>query len=371
MLRVRQLMSLLILSLALFSSVALAQTVEAPTVSAPHKLAIGTNGTLEVGLLLQTWLVYDHMDDANASSFRLRRSEISFKGDLIPKRFAYKVMIDPSRVLEFQNKTIAVSGDASKLETVTVSQPASNTVPTSSSTSAVSALQDVALTFLSEYADVSIGQFKTPVSWEGFNSSGKLLFAERAEVARRYGDKRDLGIQATKTFSTFGYTVGVFNGSGSNNLDANNSKDVALRLEAYPIKGLTLAGVGYMSVGDRKQPGTKDRYEADVRYQSGSLLLQGEYIRARDVGKSEAVTNAHGVYGAAAWMIDEHIQPCVRVSFLDPNLDKEKDDQMNYDIGLNYYAQSHEVKFQANYGIISRPDVSLEHMGTLAVQYFF
>ena len=45
-----------------------------------------------------------------------------------------------------------------------------------------SILQDVELTYLSDYADVSIGQFKIPISYEGYNSASKLIFPERALV---------------------------------------------------------------------------------------------------------------------------------------------------------------------------------------------
>lgn len=361
MIRLRNVLGLLTVCASLFSFAAMAQSTEAPTVTSPRKLLIGTDGTLEVGLLLQGWLLYDHMDDVNTSSFRLRRSEISVRGEVIPKRVAFKVMFDPARVLEAQNKTIAVSGDTSKLETVTVLQPQG----------ALSALQDMAITFLSHYADVSIGQFKVPVSWEGFNSSGKLLFAERSEVARRYGDKRDLGVQAAKTFEKFGYTLGVYNGSGSNNLDQNNSKDLALRLEAYPVKGLTIAGVGYATVGDRQAAGAKDRYEGDVRYQSGPLLLHSEFIRARDVGKGGVITNAQGYYAAAAWAINEQVQPCVRGGHVDPNLEKDNDEQTNIDLGFNYFLRGHEAKLQFNYGVIQRPEKPREHVGTFATQLFF
>ena len=141
--------------------------------------------------------------------------------------------------------------------------------------------QDYYLTFLVPYVDISIGQFKIPVSWEGYNSSGHLIFPERFLIARQWGDKRDLGIRLAHRFDYFGYSAGVFNGSGQNAFETNNSKDLALRLEAYPIEGLTIAGVAYATVGDRSQAGTKDRYEGDVRFERWGFLFQAEYIAAR------------------------------------------------------------------------------------------
>jgi phosphate-selective porin len=236
--------------------------------------------------------------------------------------------------------------------TVTVRQPVS----------AVSALQDLFITFLTPYADVSLGQFKIPVSWEGYNSSGRLLMPERAPVAVQFGDKRDLGIRIAKTFPKWGYSAGVFNGTGLNNLDNNNQKDVALRLEVYPVKGLTLAGLTYDSIGYRQRAGTKDRWEADVRYEGGPYLVQAEYLRARDITKdgADAVTG-QGFYVAAGYTIKKtplplhgDLQPVVRVGYLDQDTSQNvpvtgADELVHYDVGINYYLRAHEMKLQAFY----------------------
>jgi hypothetical protein len=67
----------------------------------------------------------------------------------------------------------------------------------------------------------------------------------------------------------------AMNGEGQNRLDTNDQKDLALRLEAYPIEGLTLAGVGYTAVGERELANTKDRIEGDLRLEKAGVLLQG------------------------------------------------------------------------------------------------
>ena len=70
-----------------------------------------------------------------------------------------------------------------------------------------------ARSFRVSYLDASIGQFKIPVSYEGYNSSSKLLFAERAPVSRKYGDVRDMGLRLAN-----------FNGTTLDNLDNNKQK---------------------------------------------------------------------------------------------------------------------------------------------------
>lgn len=317
----------------------------------PKRLTVGSSGLFQPGLLLQGWFLADHSTETT-STFRLRRAELHVKGEIVPGLVGYGLMIDPAKVLEFQDKTLSVSNqdpapsDPSKPEIVTVKQPAG----------AVSMLQDFFVTAMTPFVDVSLGQFKTPVSWEGYNSSSKLLFPERALVSREFGDKRDLGLRLSKTFQYFGYSAGVFNGAGQNSLDTNNDKDVALRLEGYPIKGLVLAGVVYATVGERKS-NVKDRYEADVRFERGPFLLQAEYIRAHDIGKAAPATDAQGFYGAVAWTFLDVLQPCLRVGYLDPDIHANvdpttasgKDEVWQFDAGLNYYVRKNEAKLQLVY----------------------
>jgi hypothetical protein len=316
----------------------------APAEAPPKKLTVGTAGVFQPGALLQGWFLLDHAD-ATTSTFRLRRAEISAKGEILPGQVSYQIMMDLAKVLEFQSSTVAVS-PSDPAQTVSVKQPVSPT----------SALQDVYITYTHKYVEASVGQFKIPVSWEGYNSSSKLLFPERSLVARAFGDKRDLGIRLTKTFAKFMYSAGIFNGTGLNNLDTNNGKDVGLRLEYYPVKGLTLAGVTYDSIGNRSDAGAKDRFEGDVRYERDGLLLQSEFIRARDRGKT-AVTTAQGFYGAVAYTLPNKLQPMLRVGYFDPdvktNVDPAtaagSDEVTQIDVGVNYLARSNEMKIQAVY----------------------
>lgn len=318
------------------------------------KLLVGKEGLFQPGMLAQGWFIVDRTGgNTPLSTFRLRRAEISVKGEILPKRVGYSIMIDPAKVRE--PAKLAVAGPADAMGNPT-------TVSVNNPVSAISVLQDFYITFLSKSADVSIGQFKIPVSWEGLNSSSKIIMPERAIVSLLYGDKRDLGMRIAKQFTKWGYHAGIYNGQGLNNLDSNNQKDVSLRLEAYPVKGLTIAGVTYDSVGYRRRAGTKDRWEGDVRYEHGPLLVQAEYIRGRDIAKDLAVpVTGHGFYAALGYTIEDKslhgsLQPVLRVGYVDPDTSKNLDPTMgnadelwHYDVGLNYYLQAHEMKIQASY----------------------
>jgi len=329
------------------------------------KVAVGKEGFLQPAALLQGWLYVPRQKGVKApSTFRLRRAEIRVKGEIVPKRVAYQLMIDPAKVLD-PGKSKVEAADGSTIE---VNQPAG----------AVSIMQDFFITFMSDYADVSMGQFKIPVSWEGYYGSSKLLFPERAAVARRYGDKRDIGLRVDKKLfdDKLYYSLSVLNGEGQNKADSNNQKDVGLRVEAYPIKEIMVGAVGYMGITERDRTGTKDRVEGDFRIEMANALFQAEYIRAWDVPLTgQDRIKGHGFYAAAGYTFFDRLQPTARVGFVDPNTDQDstakEDAHWVYEGGLNYYVQKHEAKLQASYSVFDYDKAKTRHELILAAQVSF
>lgn len=309
-------------------------------------LEIGSGGgDWKPGGLLQLWLLGSHQDmtpaggtapvaDEDTLNFRVRRAEIRVKGDIVPKRVAFSIMIDPARALEVSNRSVAVSGGGGG--TVTLAQPPAG--------GALTILQDIALTFPTDYVDVSIGQFKLPLSLEGYNSSSKILFPERAPVARALGDRRDIGLKFEKKIGKyFGYYAGIFNGSGQNQLDADTEKDAALRLELFPFEGVTVAGVGYTTLGKRKKS-SRDRVEADLRYDAHDVYFTAEYIHAWTTARNGPAVEAHGIYAQAAYTFFDRLQPMLRVGSYEPNLDLPDDHFRHYEAGVNWLLQKNEAK---------------------------
>lgn len=301
--------------------------------ASPKELAVGSSGLFKPGLLLQGWWVGNRADDALANTFRVRRAEVSLKGEVLPGKLGYGVMIDPAKVLESETVEVPVyDADGTQVGVAEVEQPGDK----------LSVFQDFYIAYQSPWGDVSLGQFKVPVSWEGFNSSSKLLLPERSLAAKAFGDKRDIGVKVAKTFDRFGYVAGVFNGASLNHLDVDNDKDLALRLEAYPVKGVTVGVVGYGTVGTRAN--ATDRAEADLRVEVGPALLQGELIRGWST-EDGATTAGQGWYGAAGWTFGP-LQPVVRVGQLDEDLSATGDETLALEGGANWYFSKHEAKAQ-------------------------
>ncbi len=338
---------------------AAAATAEKPAEPPPPaKLAVGKEGVFQPGGLLQFWGLDSVTDGDHTDSFRIRRAEIRVKGEIVPKLVAYTVMLDIAKVLEFANRDVDVEGTEPAPTTegsVTVQQPTSNFY---------SPFQDFGITFLSDYAEVTAGQFKIPVSLEGSGGSSKILFPERALVSRWFGDKRDIGVKVEKKFDYFYYNLGLYNGgpntvngagvttaigSGQNRFpDNDDQKDLALRLEGYPMKGITVAAVGYTGVGERDTSQTKDRVEADLKVEMFNALLMGEFIHGWDGASDTNRAEGQGFYIAGGYTFLDKIQPIVRIGRLDPDIDNENagstDEVWHYEGGVNYYLQGQEAR---------------------------
>jgi hypothetical protein len=343
----------------------------------PRTVAVGTEGTLQVGANLQTWVFVGHQESA-ASTLRIRRAELKLFGEIIPKRVFYRLMFDGAKLLRFTEDAVPVQNqdpppsDPARPETVNTAAPPADTAP----------LQDLFVTVFGD-VDITAGQFKIPLSYEGLQPSTKLLLPERALVSRYYGEKRDIGIKAAKKFPRGAYVLGVFDGQGPNQLDSNLQKDVALRLEAYPTRGLVMAAVGYTAIGQRDLPGTKDRLEGDLVIQHDTVVLQSEYIHGWERNPNAARIESHGAYVTVAVMVADPLQAAARIGFLDPDVHAGDTSILNtavvhFEAGLNFAVRRFSrlptgLRFQLGYALFDPrlPGSSLRHEGIFSTQIAF
>ncbi|MGC4118542.1 MAG: porin [Myxococcales bacterium] len=329
-------------------------------------------------LLAQVWGMLDHAPlttcatpDCMGTSFtfRIRRAEMGVYGSALGDRFAFKAVIDPIRALEFKDITLTLAGPNGPKET-TIKQPVG----------ATTLLQDLFLSYSFEYADITAGQFRIPVSWESYNSSAKTLLPERALVVRQFSDKRDIGLRVSKTFKRFSYGLFLLNGAGQNTLDFNVQKDMALRLEAYPIDGMMIGLLAYSSVTDRGMAGTKDRWEGDLRFERAGFIGQAEFIRGRDK-TSKGWVDSYGLYAAVGYTYRERVQAVIRYGHYDPSLGRESGaicatslsaasacEANVYEVGVNAFILGNELKVQASYSLFGWTNVPDQHQVIVATQ---
>lgn len=323
------------------------------------RLPLGKRGYLEFGGLMQGWFMNTFDDNepyvglgATRSTFRLRRGEVRLAGEITPE-VSFKLMFDVAKVLEFGSKSLTVSNataaDASKPVTVAASQPTGRT----------SVLQDFNLTFkFIPYANLSMGQYKTPLSLEGLTSSGLLTFIERSEVGRIFGDQRDMGLWAWYRWKRFAYFVGFYNGAGANNLDTTTNKELMLRFELMPFDGLYLATSLQRTladdvVGTAAFGGEKTVVGADAQLKMGGFTAQGEFYYSKAIAKDTLQeTRPKGGYVSLAHLFpigNYGLQPAVRFDVFDPDENTKDDDYWRLTIGTNLRLAGPNAMLQLNY----------------------
>ncbi|MCE1230074.1 MAG: OprO/OprP family phosphate-selective porin [Firmicutes bacterium] len=185
-----------------------AQSAQAQEMKVSGLVQVWYSQMLDSNLRVNTAAPYYNLrSEFRENGFSMRRTEVKFAGKVLDD-VKFEVMIDPS-----------------------ISTSASNPM----------ILQDAAIEW-EAYPGVAfkVGQFKNLQTMEGLTSSSEILFAERSQLGRVFGDKRDRGLVASFAFGdvkAFGgkVFVGVFNGmgdaiSGKGN-DTNAGKDLVARVE--------------------------------------------------------------------------------------------------------------------------------------------
>lgn len=159
----------------------------------------------------------------------------------------------------------------------------------------------------SDALNVQIGQFKLPFSLENPISPTSLETFENSEVISTFCGGRDIGVAL---YGSFGdekfaeYSVGVFNGSGTNKADADKYKDYVGRLIINtPLEGLAVSGsfhLGNLEENDSRV--AYNRYAAGFKYDSSGLFARSEFLWG-----SDNEFNAYGMYGLLGYKITPRI----------------------------------------------------------------
>jgi phosphate-selective porin OprO/OprP len=199
---------------------------------------------------------------------------------------------------------------------------------------------------------ITIGQFKIPFSMENLASSTLIDAIDRSQVVEALVSRskdvignqngRDIGVQASGALFEIGniklveYAAGVFNGAGTNKLDANANKDYAARLVVHPVQGLDIGGSyygGYATLGTPPAGRRRDRAGAELSYTLDPLTVKGEFIYGKD-----SVTEKTGWYAqAGVFAIPKVLQFLVKYDSYDPNIDKKDNETDLATAGVNLF----------------------------------
>ncbi len=271
-------------------------------------------GSARLGMLLQEWYTFD---DHAHDTFRHRRMEFGVSGKLTD-HFNWKFQIDPALVRE-DNTTRSI-------------------------------LKDVYFSFDGiPHHEVRLGQYKVPITEEGFRNSGLIDTIERSFIGRTFGDKRDIGLMTLGSWKYVDYQVGVFNGDELNRFDSNDQKDLAARLvlKPFPDSPFLKGFQGGTNMYFRTTNGSADdkkRIGAEARYEYGPLALKAEYMQGQD-----GIVPANGWYTQAGYRFLPRWETVFRFEGFDPNERISENKEYDTTIGLNYFLVHPTTKLQLNY----------------------
>ena len=269
---------------------------------------------LKLGLLLQNWAIYDVKNTTSKSNFRLRRTEIKLSGNVFDNS-SFVLMIDPAKSL----KTGAI--DASNDNKI---------------------LQDFVLNYtLNSQFEVSTGQFKIPTSAEGLLSSSALILPERSAVGRNYGDRRELGVKLSFKKDIYKIQTMISNGTKSNVDDTNTKKDLALRVDLAPLKGLSVGS--YSSLIEMR--GKKLKYGLNLFWDNNPESFHFEFGRDESNTVS-GVKKSKGYMFDLGYFFDPEWQAVVRYEKLNFSRTATEIESSESTLGLNYFIKESNSKIQ-------------------------
>ena len=235
-----------------------------------------------------------------------------------------------------------------------------------------------------DFANVRVGQFKTPFGYEQLYADPRLFTIERSLPNDRLTVSRQIGVQVGGDLfdKKVSYATGLFNGTGVNTSANDNDKLMwAGRLSAVAWQG-TLAGQDTrVSVGadgfssadtaltgqaaefgfDLVPGGTKDNTLTgrrkggglDAQLHLGGLDLWAEYLRVRFKPANFIPArsfDADGWYVQAAYfVVPKTLQAVVKYDDFDPNLSLLNNSTRPWTLGGNWFLKANDIKLQFDY----------------------
>lgn len=300
-------------------------------------------GKIKFTGFIQGW--YAAGDQGFGNTFRLRRAEMRFTGDLLPK-VKWTVMFDLAKALSVNTTSTAINGTP-VVRSVGVSQ-------------ASRIFQEAYITLgYHKRANVSIGQFKIPLSQEGLQSTSTLDTVERAlflsdrSRGGGLGDARDLGVMLYGPLnSQVEYQFGVFNGTGEsqNDVDQNKQKAFVGRLVFKPraIKGLQIGTSGAWADRTQTLNPRHHRLGTELLYQRDRLRVKSELMTGID-----GDVHRRGYYAHVGYRFWPKVEPIFRFDVFDPDTGRESTaataTERDFITGFNYYIKENNFKLQFNY----------------------
>jgi phosphate-selective porin OprO/OprP len=220
------------------------------------------------------------------------------------------------------------------------------------------------------------GQFKVPFGRQELTSSGSQQFVDRALASNRFARGRDIGVQlwGTPLASKIDWRVGLFNGNGrTTSRNDNDEYQMNARLTFQPFGDVKYSEGDFEST-DRPLFAIAGNYEtnerptaaagttpafstekeivgADAVFKLKGFSLYGEWFDAandRNAGLSD-FDDSGFIAQAGYFVVPQKAELALRWAQIDPNNDRDDDEQEERGVAFGYFFNKHAHKLQADY----------------------
>lgn len=219
------------------------------------------------------------------------------------------------------------------------------------------------------------GQFKVPFGRQELTSSGNQQFVDRALVSNRFARGRDIGLQlwGAPLAGKLDWRVGVFNGNGRTvSRNDNDAYQYNARLTLQPF-GDVRYSEGDLEATDRPLFAIAGQYEinerpvavagttpahnvereiigADAVFKFKGFSLYGEWFDSTNDRDVLADFDDGGFVAQAGYFIvPQKFELAARFAQIDPNNDRDDDEQEERGVALGWFFNKHAHKLQADY----------------------
>lgn len=226
-----------------------------------------------------------------------------------------------------------------------------------------------------EAANLQIGQFKTPFGYEQLHSDTKELTIERSlpNDALTAGRQIGLGLSGTVANKRVTYSVGAFNGNGTNNGFNDNDQfmyagRVAVTAWSRGTDKLALGANGFWSNDTGTFTGHHTGTGLDGQLALGRFDLNAEYLHLISNRLTGADTTARGWSALAAYyVVPKTLQAVLRFESYDTNIRTADTTSEAWVLGMNYYIKGDDLKLAFNY-TLGDPAGPLSHEGRFSAR---
>jgi Phosphate-selective porin O and P len=276
----------------------------------------------------------------NETKFSIKMARFGVKGK-VNEYAGYRVFVDFARLGNLKTTSEIING-------------------TEVLTSASAKFSDVLLdaeVILSPLKNISFsaGQFKVPFGTDNLRSGSSIDFINRPLLTKVAPGLRDIGLMCTyknKTIFPLELKAGLFNGSGQNKTENDNTTNYSLRVVTKLIDDLSLSANYY---GGKSSGADLSIFDFGADYKIGKIFLSGEFGQRRTtLLDKETIANSYFVYAMYDLVFDNsiitHCMPTIRYESYDPNSSLSENEIGRVTMGIALqFAKTRYAQFRVNY----------------------